>query len=86
MSVFESFRCGAGDLYRAPYRGQFKRFPLVLPGCSVVKFLAVVPIGRGNPAPTETVATEHLLSSGSKAAGQGDFYRRIYYRTRYPLA
>ena len=66
MSVFESFRCGAGDLYRAPYRGQFKRFPLVLPGCSVVKFLAVVPIGRGNPAPTKLVGMGHILNSGPK--------------------
>ena len=79
--MFESFRCGAGDLYRAPYRDQFKRFHVVLAGNSLVKFLTVVPNGRGNPAPTKTVGMERLLSSGSKAAGQEDLYR-----VRCPLA
>ncbi len=51
-----------------------------------MKFLTVVPIGRGNPAPTKTVGMERLLSSGSKAARQGEFYRRIYYRTGISIA
>ena len=44
------------------HRDQFKRFRFVLPGYSLVKLLTLVPIGRGNPAPTRTNAIAHLLS------------------------
>ena len=47
---------------KCPHRDQFKRFRYVLPGYSLVKLLTLVPIGRGNPAPTKTVAMEHPLS------------------------